>query len=65
MKASEIRNLTKDELEQKYKSLRGELFNLKFQAKTGRLEKPHRIRQIKRDIARIKTIFRETEKNGD
>ena len=59
MKASELRNLTEEEREEKYTSLKAELFNLRFQAKTGRIEKPHRIRQIKRDIARIKTIMKE------
>lgn len=59
MKAKELRDRTRAELEQKLFSLKEELFNLRFQAKTGRLEKPSRIRNIKRDIARINTIIKE------
>ena len=59
MKPKELRDKTRAELEQKLFSLKEELFNLRFQAKTGRLEKPSRIRNIKRDIARINTIIKE------
>ena len=62
MKAKEVRQSTSQELEQKLHSLKEELFNLRYQAKTGRLEKPSRIRNIKRDIARINTIVREKSK---
>lgn len=61
MKTSELRNLTKDELSQRYNSLKEELFNLRFEAETGKIEKPHRIRQVKKDIAKIKTILREEQ----
>jgi large subunit ribosomal protein L29 len=61
MKPKEIREKTLKELEQKIYSLKEELFNLRYQAKTGRLEKPSRIRNIKKDIARINTIFKEKE----
>ncbi|BER92811.1 MAG: large subunit ribosomal protein [Candidatus Atribacteria bacterium] len=61
MKASELRNMTDEELNQKLKDLRTELFNLRFQAITGQLRNPRRIRLVKRDIARIKTIQRERE----
>lgn len=61
MKAKEVRESTRQELEQKLHSLKEELFNLRYQAKTGRLEKPSRIRNIKRDVARINTIIREKE----
>ncbi len=61
MKPKEIREKTLKELEQKIHSLKEELFNLRYQAKTGRLEKPSRIRNIKKDIARINTIFKEKE----
>ena len=47
------------ELEQKRDSLKEKLFNLRYQAKTGRLEKPSQIRNAKRDIARINTIIKE------
>ncbi len=61
MKAKELREKTSPELEEKLHSLREELFNLRYQGKTGRLEKPSRIRSIKRDIARILTIIKEKE----
>lgn len=59
MKPADLRNMTKQELNHNIISLKEELSKLLFQAKTGRLEKPTRIPQIKRDIARIKTILRE------
>ncbi|NSW77357.1 MAG: 50S ribosomal protein L29 [Candidatus Atribacteria bacterium] len=61
MRASELRNLTNEELNQKLKDLRTELFNLRFQTITGQLANPQRIRMVKRDIARIKTILKERE----
>jgi large subunit ribosomal protein L29 len=61
MKPKEIREKTLKELEQKIYSLKEELFNLRYLAKTGRLEKPSRIRNIKKDIARINTILKEKE----
>ncbi|MBN3039242.1 MAG: 50S ribosomal protein L29 [Candidatus Omnitrophica bacterium] len=59
MKPKEIREMTKEELEQKIVSLKEQLFNLRYQAKTGRLEKPSQIRNAKKDIARINTIIKE------
>lgn len=56
MKASEIRAMSIEELDQKEKELRKELFNLRFQKATGEIQNPMRIRQVKRDIARILTI---------
>jgi large subunit ribosomal protein L29 len=61
MKANEIRNLTTAEIEQKVTSLKEELFNLRFQLATGQLDNPARIRQVRKDIARAKTILRERE----
>jgi len=61
MKAREIRELSSLELEEKLKELKGELFNLRFQLATGQLENPSRIRQVKKSIARVKTIMRERE----
>ncbi len=61
MKASDLRNLTIEELMEKYKELKKELFNLRFQKAVGQLGNPMRIKQVKRDIARIKTIIREKE----
>jgi len=56
MKPAEIRDLSKDEQAEKLKSLKEELFNLRFQHATGQLENPMRLREIKKSIARIKTI---------
>lgn len=61
MKAKEIRDLTTGEIEQKVKSLKEELFNLRFQLATGQLENPARIREVRKGIARMKTILRERE----
>ncbi|AMX84837.1 50S ribosomal protein L29 [Geobacillus subterraneus] len=61
MKAKEIRDLTTAEIEQKIQSLKEELFNLRFQLATGQLENTARIRQVRKDIARMKTIIRERE----
>lgn len=59
MKAKELRLLSEGELLEKERELREELFNLRFQHATGQLENTMRIPQVKRDIARIKTILRE------
>jgi len=56
MKVNEIRDLSADEQVEKLKSLKEELFNLRFQNATGQLENPMRIREVKRSIAQIKTI---------
>ncbi len=56
MKPAEIRDLSNDEKAEKLKSLKEELFNLRFQHATGQLENPMKIRDVKKDIARIKTI---------
>ena len=61
MKVNEIRNMSPEEQLEKIKSLKEELFNLRFQHATGQLENPMRIRQVKRSIAQIKTILREQE----
>ena len=61
MKVNEIRDLTAAELDQKLTGLKEELFNLRFQLATGQLENPMRIREVKKTIARIKTIQRQNE----
>ena len=61
MKAKEIRDMNAAEMDQKIAGLKEELFNLRFQIATGQLENPMRIREVKKAIARIKTIQRETE----
>ncbi len=59
MKASEIKDLGEQELDAKLVDLAETLFNFRFQHKTGQLENPKRMKQVKRDIARIKTIKRQ------
>ena len=62
MKARELKELTNDELYQKYNDFKTELFNLRFQSAVGQLTNTSRIRQVKRDIARIKTIINERKR---
>lgn len=59
MKARQLRDLSLDELLEKGRELKKELFNLRMQLVTGRIENPARIRQVKRDTARVKTILNE------
>lgn len=59
MKASEIRELSVDELNEKLVSLKEELFNLRFQLAINQLDNTARIKAVKKDIARIKTTLRE------
>ncbi|RLA84636.1 MAG: 50S ribosomal protein L29 [Deltaproteobacteria bacterium] len=61
MKAKELRGLSDEELRQRERELREELFNLRFQHSLGQLTNTARISQVKREIARIKTILRERE----
>ncbi len=59
IKANELRNMTVDEIRHKLETLKKELFGLRTEAKAGRIEKPHRIKQSRKDIARCETIIRE------
>ena len=59
MKVKEIRELNDQELEDKMKELKDELFNLRFQLATGHLENVMRINDVRRGIARVKTVIRE------
>lgn len=61
MKAQDMRDLTGDELRQRLADLKEELFNLRFQAATGQLDNPMRVRTVRKDIARVITIMRERE----
>ncbi len=61
MKASELRDLTTEELVRKVDDLKEELFNLRFQLATGQLDNPMRIKHVRRDIARARTVLRERE----
>ena len=58
MKMTDVRALTADQLSDNLLELKREQFNLRFQAATGQLEKPHRVNAIRKDIARIKTQLR-------
>jgi len=59
MKAQEIRDLSEKELQEKATDLGQEIFNLRFQLATGKIENPSRLKSLRRDIARIKTIQKE------
>ena len=61
MKASEFRNLTTAEIEQKVAGFKEQLFNLRFQLATGQLDNPVQIQKIRKDIARAKTVLRQRE----
>ena len=61
MKVNDIRDMSAGELNQKLASLKEELFNLRFQLATGQLENPMRIKEVKKTIARIKTVQTEQE----
>ena len=61
MKMDKIREMTMTELDAELKKMKNELFNLRFQHVTGQLENPIRMKDVKRDIARIKTVIRENE----
>ena len=61
MKVNEIRQLSTEEIQTKIKESKEELFNLRFQQATGNLEKPSKIRELRHQIARLKTVIRERE----
>ena len=61
MKMTEIRKLATEDLNKKLEEIKKELFNLKFSAATGNLEKPHRIKELRHEVAKIKTVIRERE----
>ena len=61
MKASEIRELSNAELNEKLTALKADLFNLRFQHAINQLENPMRMKEVKKDIARIKTVLRQLE----
>jgi large subunit ribosomal protein L29 len=65
MKAEEIRGLSEKEREEKIVDINQEIFNLKFQLATGKIENPSRLRDLKRDVARLKTIQRENQASGE
>ena len=61
MKANEVRDLDTEDLHVRIAELKEELFNLRFQLATGQLDNHRRIRQVKQDVARIRTILRERD----
>lgn len=61
MKIEKIREMTEIELNAEVKKLKNELFNLRFQHVTGQLENPIKMRDVKKEIARVKTIIKEKE----
>ena len=65
MKASEIRKMSAEELDKQLLELKDELFKLRFQQAINQLDNPTRIAAVKKDIARVKTLLREIELNGD
>ena len=64
MKANEVRKMSASELENKLMDLKKDLFNLRLQHATNQLDNPIRIAQVKKDIARVKTIIREQQLAG-
>ena len=64
MKANDIRKLSTEELNKKIAESKEELFNLRMKQATGSLENPSRIRELRKTVARIKTILREREIQG-
>lgn len=65
MKMTEIREMTAEELNRKVDDLKTELFNLRFRLATGQLDNPMVIRDVKHNIAQVKTVLRERELKGN
>ncbi len=61
MKAADLSKMSAKELQEKLVDLKGELFNLRFQHAINQLDNPNRIKEVKRDIARVKTVMRSME----
>lgn len=59
IKANELRNMTADEIAQKVEALKKDLFGMRTEAKAGRIEKPHKIKEARKDIARCETVLKE------
>ncbi len=62
MKAAELRSMTAEALEEKLKELKTELFNLRFQHAINQLDNPHKMTEVKHDIARVMTVLQEMKK---
>ena len=64
MKAAELRKMSAEALEDKLKELKAELFNLRFQLAINQLDNPHKITEVKHDIARVMTVLQQMKKEG-
>ena len=64
MKAAELRKLSVEELQEKLKELKAELFNLRFQHAINQLDNPHKMTEVKHDIARVMTVLQEMKKEA-
>ena len=64
MKAAELRTMSVEALEEKVKELKAELFNLRFQHAINQLDNPHKMTEVKRDIARVMTVLQEMKKEA-
>ncbi len=64
MKANKLRELSSKELENEFSELKSELFKLRFQLATNQLNNPMKVKLVKKDIARVKTLIRERELKG-
>ena len=64
MKAAELRSMSAEALEEKLKELKAELFNLRFQHAINQLDNPHKMTEVKHDIARVMTVLQEMKKEA-
>ena len=64
MKAAELRSMSAEALEEKLKELKAELFNLRFQHAINQLDNPHKMTEVKPDIARVMTVLQEMKKEA-
>ncbi len=64
MKTSEIRKMSTEDINKKIVELKAELWNLRFSGATGTLEKPHRIKELRHDVARLKTVLNERKEGN-
>ena len=64
MKISEIREMSIEDINKKIVELKNELFEMRMKQATGRLEKPHMINKLRKDVARLKTVLTEKSKDG-
>ena len=63
MKTSEIRKMSTEDINKKIVEIKAELWNLRFSGATGTLEKPHRIKELRHDVARLKTVLNERKED--